>query len=94
MTAPRPRPRARERRLRGVDAIHAREQIAHHGPGLTFGELAIGECFKWPPPIPRGPGEIWKASSDRYEFWIHGEVGGRKATGTAESFYRVERDQP
>ena len=76
---------------RHADADHAAAQIAYHGPGLTFGELAIGECFYWPPPIPRGPGEIWKVAPDRYEFWIHGVVDGWKATGTAEAFYRVER---
>jgi len=58
-------------------------QIAYHGPGLTFGELAIGECFTWAPPIPRGPEPIVKTAEDRYA-WSRGY-------GTAEDFYRVER---
>jgi hypothetical protein len=63
----------------------AAEQIAAHGSGPTFGELAIGECFEWPPPIPRArSGEpLVKTSETRYE-WSRGY-------GTAESFYRVER---
>jgi len=65
---------------------HALEQIAYHGPGLTFGELAIGECFTWPAgpgKIPRGTEPIVKTAENRYE-WSRG-------FGTAEDFYRVER---
>jgi hypothetical protein len=64
---------------------HALVQIAYHGPGPTFGELAIGECFEWPPPLPRannGEPRV-KTSETRYE-WSRGY-------GTAEAFYRVER---
>jgi hypothetical protein len=64
-------------------AANAAAQIAYHGPGLTFGELAIGEYFEWPPPIPQGPEPMVKTAADRYE-WTRGY-------GTAESFYRVER---
>jgi hypothetical protein len=66
-----------------ADAEHARVQIAYHGAGLTFGELAIGDRFHWPPPIPRGPEPMVKSGDDRYE-WSRGY-------GTAKSFYRVER---
>jgi hypothetical protein len=66
-----------------VDALaNARAQIAAHGPGLTFGQLAIGECFEWPPPLPRGSEPMVKTAADRYA-WSRGQ-------GTAESFYRVE----
>lgn len=68
-----------------ADEANARTQVAYHGPGLTFGELAIGESFYWPPPIPRGPEPMVKSGDDRYE-WSRGY-------GTAESFYRVERWQ-
>jgi hypothetical protein len=66
---------------RAVD--NALIQIATHGPGPTFGELAIGELFDWPPPIPRGPEPMIKTSETRYE-WSRGY-------GLAEAFYRVER---
>jgi hypothetical protein len=62
---------------------HARAQVEYHGPGLTFGELAIGETFEWPPPIPKGPEPMVKSGDDRYQ-WSRGY-------GTAEPFYRVER---
>jgi hypothetical protein len=70
---------------RGPRAQHAAAQIAAHGPGPTFGELAIGECFEWPPPIPRAQsGEpLVKTSAVRYA-WSRG-------SGTAEACYRVER---
>ncbi len=68
---------------RGQRAQHAAEQILAHGPGLTFRELAIGEQFWWPAPIPRGPEPMTKVSATRYQ-WSRG-------TGTAEDFYRVER---
>jgi hypothetical protein len=71
------------RRQQQDQADHARTQIAYHGPGLTFGELAIGERFYWPPPIPRGPEPMVKSGDDRYE-WSRGY-------GTAEAFYRVQR---
>lgn len=64
------------------DAVNAAIQVATHGPGPTFGELAIGEVFTWPAPIPPG-GPITKVSETRYE-WSGGY-------GTAEAFYRVER---
>ncbi len=65
------------------------EHLAYHGPGLTFGELAIGECFDWAPPLPRGPRPLVKTSDTRYEFERDpGEVGGY---GTAAAYYRVER---
>jgi hypothetical protein len=62
-------------------AANARAQIAAHGPGRTFGALAIGECFRWPAPIPRGSEPMVKTADDRYE-WSRGY-------GRAESFYRV-----
>jgi hypothetical protein len=68
---------------RGQRAQAAAAQIAYHGPGLTFGELAIGELFEWPPPLPQGCEPIVKTADDRYE-WSRGY-------GTAEPFYRVER---
>jgi hypothetical protein len=70
---------------RGQRAQHAIDQIRAHGPGLTFGELAIGECFDWPAPIPvADSGEpLIKTSAGQYE-WSRG-------CGTAEAFYRVER---
>jgi hypothetical protein len=70
-------------------AANARAQIAAHGPGLTFGELAIGECFTWPPPIPVGPTPIVKVDATHYEFLIHG-TGPMTGRGIAEAFYRVE----
>lgn len=63
--------------------LHARTQLAYHGHGPTFGELAIGECFYWPPPIPRGPEPMVKSADDRYQW--------SKGYGKAEAFYRVER---
>lgn len=60
----------------------ARLQVAYHGPGRTFGELAIGEVFYWPPPIPRGPEPMVKSADDRYS-WSRGY-------GKAEPYYRVE----
>lgn len=77
------------RRLRVSDEHaldHAGTQIAYHGPGLTFGELAIGDAFHWPPPIPRGPEPMVKSADDRYQW--------SKGYGTAEAFYRVERWVP
>lgn len=70
---------------RGRRAQAAVDQILYHGPGPTFGELAIGECFDWPAPIPRPlSGEpLIKASEVKYE-WSRG-------VGVAEDFYRVER---
>ncbi|MEP7304186.1 MAG: hypothetical protein ABJA98_01585 [Acidobacteriota bacterium] len=66
-------------------AQHAADQILAHGPGLTFGALAIGECFEWPPPIPCADGgEPLVKTSDVGYAWSRG-------TGTAEAFYRVER---
>jgi hypothetical protein len=56
--------------------------IPQHGPGRTFGELAIGECFYWPPPILRGPEPMVKSGDDRYQ-WSRGY-------GTADACYRVE----
>jgi hypothetical protein len=73
---------------KGRRAQNVLDQLAAHGPGLTFGELAIGELFTWPD---RLGGAIVKVADDGYEFWIHGKVGGRLGTGTAEDFYRVER---
>jgi hypothetical protein len=86
-----------QRAQRAVDHVitdthraHAiKEHLAYHGPGLTFGELAIGERFEWAAPIPRGPEPLTKTAADRYEF-------GRRASGiggygTAEDYYRVER---
>jgi hypothetical protein len=64
-------------------AVAAAEQGRVFGPGLTFGELAIGELFDWPSPISVGREPIVKASETRYE-WSRGY-------GTAEPFYRVER---
>jgi hypothetical protein len=58
-------------------------QISAHGPGPMFGDLAIGECFHWPPPIPRGPEPMVKSADDRYQ-WSTGY-------GNAEAYYRVER---
>ena len=66
-----------------ADQVNARTQVAYHGAGPTFGELAIGECFYWPPPIPRGPEPMVKSADDRYEF--------RTGYGKAEPYYRVER---
>lgn len=66
-----------------ADTEHARTQRTYHGPGPTFGELAIGECFYWPPPIPRGSEPMVKSADDRYQW--------SKGYGKAESFYRVER---
>jgi hypothetical protein len=69
----------------GQQAQHAAEQIAYHGPGPTFGALAIGECFDWPPPIPRArSGEPLVKTSDATYAWSRG-------WGKAEAFYRVER---
>ena len=70
------------------------DHLLAHGPGLTFGELAIGEAFDWAPPLqgarlPRLA--MTKVTAIGYEFWIHGRVGGRRASGTAEAYYRVER---
>lgn len=62
---------------------NAEVQIAVHGPGLTFGELAVGERFTWPAPIPRGTEPLVKVSQVRYE-WSRG-------FGAAATFYRVER---
>jgi hypothetical protein len=77
---------ARVRRSLRISDQHARDnartQIAYHGPGRTFGELAIGECFTWPPPMPRGSEPIVKVDATHYA-WSRGR-------GTAESFYRVE----
>jgi hypothetical protein len=66
------------------------DHLAVYGPGLTFGELAIGEWFMWVG-FMSGGGPMWKVTEVRYEFWIHGVVGGRLAYGTAEDYYRVER---
>lgn len=68
---------------REESTVHVAAQVAYHGPGLTFGALAIGELFDWPAPISVGREPIVKASETRYE-WSRGY-------GTAESFYRVER---
>jgi hypothetical protein len=68
-----------------IDAANAAAQIAYHGPGLTFGDLAIGDKFEWPPPIPPGPEPMVKTSDVRYD-WSRGH-------GTAEAFYRVERKE-
>lgn len=70
---------------RGRRAQGASDQILYHGPGPTFGELAIGECFEWAAPIPcaRSGEPLVKTSAVRYE-WSRG-------FGTAEDFYRVER---
>ena len=57
--------------------------LEYHGPGLTFGELAIGETFEWAAPTPRGPEPMRKFSDDTY--------GWSKGVGTAEGYYRVER---
>ena len=65
-----------------LERAHA-EHLAYRGPGLTFGELAIGELFEWAKPIPVGTEPIAKASATRYE-WSGGY-------GTAEAYYRVER---
>jgi hypothetical protein len=91
------KPTPREQQVR---IWEAEEQIKYHGPGLTFGELAIGEAFTWPPPLPRGPGPITKTDATHYEFLIHGgraldgqwpDGTPKKGYGTAEAFYRVER---
>jgi hypothetical protein len=76
-----PRRRFAEPATPAPDADNARAQIAAHGPGLTFGELAEGELFHWPG-LP-GPEPMVKASATRYE-WSRG-------FGTAQAFYRVER---
>jgi hypothetical protein len=60
-----------------------RAHLAYHGPGLTFGELAVGEAFRWAAPLPAGPEALRKTSATRYE-WSRGY-------GTAEDYYRVER---
>mgnify|MGYP001582264739 CR=1 FL=1 len=70
-----------QRAQRVVDGMLA--QIKAHGPGPTFGELAIGECFDWAPPLRLGREPLVKTSATRYE-WSRG-------TGTAEDFHRVER---
>jgi hypothetical protein len=72
-----------EARDQAAATAHAAAQIAYHGPGLTFGELAIGERFEWPAPIPCGPEPMVKTAVDRY--------GWSRGFGTAETFYRVER---
>ncbi len=64
------------------EANHVRAQLAAHGPGRTFGEVAIGESFCWPRPITRGPEPMVKSADDRYA-WSRGY-------GKAEPFYRVE----
>jgi hypothetical protein len=81
-----------QRAQQAVDAIT--EHVHVYGPGLTFGELAIGERFwdarpvvqmpgaHWPPP--RGP-LLVKTSATGYEF-----TNGR-GIGTAQDYYRVER---
>jgi hypothetical protein len=70
---------------RGRRAQGAVDQILAHGPGLTFGELAIGECFEWPLPMPRAlDGEPLVKTSDVGYAWSRGQ-------GTAEAFYRVDR---
>lgn len=82
---------------RGQRAQRVAEHLAYHGPGPTFGELAIGDRFTWAPKLgeasrPHRPGfEYWKVSATTYEFWIRGQVDGRRGYGTAEDFYRVER---
>jgi hypothetical protein len=67
---------------RHVDSAAA--QIAAHGAGPTFGELAIGQAFWWPGV--RGPEPMVKTSDARYA-WSRGY-------GTAEGFYRVEPALP
>jgi hypothetical protein len=65
-------------------AIRAAAQIAAHGPGPTFGDLAIGDAFHWP--FARGPEPMIKTSDTRYA-WSRGY-------GTAEPYYRVEPTNP
>lgn len=69
-----------------------REHLDVYGPGLTFGELAIGERFYHAMPIKQMPGAHWppprgplvtKVSEDRYE-WERGY-------GLARAYYRVDR---
>lgn len=80
------------------------DHLCAYGPGLTFGELAIGEQFEWAPPLTPDPrddddftyraavGELplpyVKVAADRYELHHKGRVVG---TGAAEEYYRVER---
>lgn len=86
---------------RGQRAQHVADHLCAYGPGLTFGELAIGELFHEPVPLPgyRGlsnikyPEKYWpginvKVSATTYELLRDGRVTG---TGTAEDYYRVER---
>lgn len=68
---------------RGRLAQQEADHLAYHGPGLTFGELAIGDSFRWADPIPRGPKPLIKLN-DR----VYTTSGG---SGEAEAFYRVER---
>jgi hypothetical protein len=68
---------------RGRRAQARAEHLIFHGPGLTFGELAIGERFWWAAPVPRGPEPMRKRSATTY--------GWTKGGGEAEDYYRVER---
>ncbi len=66
---------------------NAAAQIAYHGPGLTFGELVIGECFEWPLPIPRAyTREPLVKTSDTTYAWS-------KGTGTAAAYDRVDTNR-
>jgi hypothetical protein len=74
---------AREERRRAAMLERARaEHLAYHGPGPTFGELAIGDRFRWAAPLNDGP-VMTKADADFYT-WDRG-------SGTAQDYYRVER---
>jgi len=81
-----------QRAQKAVDAITEHHRV--YGPGLTFGELAIGERYSDAVPVVRMPGAHWppprgplfvKTSATGYAF-----VNGR-GTGTAQDYYRVER---
>ena len=87
---------------RGQRAQAVADHLAAYGPGLTFGELAVGERFHEPVPLPgyRGglsnityperhwPGVNVKVSPITYHILRDEHVVGH---GTAQDYYRVER---
>lgn len=74
---------------KGRKAQDVVDHLAAYGPGLTFGELAIGELFVYADGgLQARPHR--KVAVDRYETFVDARGRGN-GTGTAEDYYRVER---
>lgn len=78
---------------RGQRAQRVVDHLAAYGPGLTFGELAIGELFAHASPLDRPdvqqPSPHVKLDATRYGCYL--AAGVPTGTGSAEDYYRVER---